>query len=132
VTYLLDSNALIALGLSSHVFHRRVETWVAGLRPEDGIATCAITELSFIRIVPQLPAISVDFAQAKELLRRLKRQQRVRVELLADALGADTLPGWVRTTKQTTDGHLLALARAHAAALATLDGKIPGAFNVPS
>ncbi|HZR80051.1 MAG TPA: PIN domain-containing protein [Candidatus Binatia bacterium] len=132
MTYLLDANALIALGLSSHVFHRRMEAWVAGLRTEDGIATSAITELTFVRVIPQLPGISVDVAQAKELLRRLKGQRRRRVQLLADALGADALPAWVRNTKQTTDGHLAALARMHAAILATLDAKIPGAFNVPS
>ena len=47
--------------------------------------------------------------------------------MLADDLGADGLPAWVRTPAQTTDGHLLALAQAHAARLATFDAGIPGA-----
>src|SRR2546430_2764914 len=40
---------------------------------------------SFVRIVPQLSGLGASVAQAKELLRRLKRQQRVRVRMLADA-----------------------------------------------
>lgn len=132
MTYLLDANALIALGVSSHEFHERMETWIAGLcREDDGLATCAITELAFVRIVPQLAGAAVDLAQARELLRRLKGQGKLRVELLADGLGAERLPSWVRTVRQTTDGHLLELAKAHSSALATLDAGIPGAFAIP-
>ena len=132
MTYLLDANALIALGLSTHEFHERVEAWIGTLNsPTDRVATCAVTELAFVRIVPQLPGLGASVAQAKELLRRLKRQQRLRVEMLADAVGAEHLPAWVKTARQTTDGHLLALAKRQSTTLATLDDKIPGAFVVP-
>jgi predicted nucleic acid-binding protein len=132
VTYLLDANALIALGVSTHVFHDRMEEWLISVRRhEDSIATCAITELAFVRIVPQLPGLGVDVAQAKELLRRLKKQTRLRVDLLPDSLGAERLPGWVKAVKQTTDGHLVELAKGHSAKLATLDGRVPGAFVIP-
>jgi len=50
---------------------------------------------------------------------------------LADALGAERLPKWVKTGSQTTDGHLVALAAAHGSILATLDRGIPGAFVIP-
>jgi len=90
-----------------------------------------VTELAFVRIVPQLPGLGASVEQAKELLRRLKRQRRVRVRILADAVGADHLPAWVKTVRRTTDGHLLELAKRHSTALATLDDKIPGAFLVP-
>ena len=53
------------------------------------------------------------------------------VRMLADAVGADQLPAWVKTVRQTTDGHLLELANRYSTALATLDDKIPGAFLVP-
>ena len=132
MTYLLDANALIALGISTHEFHQRVDAWIATLdSPADRLATCAVTELAFVRIVPQLPGLGASVAQAKELLRRLKRQQRVHVQMLADAVGADHLPAWVKTVRQTTDGHLLELAKRHSTTLATLDDKIPGAFLVP-
>jgi hypothetical protein len=38
---------------------------------------------------------------------------------------------WVKTVKQTTDGHLAQLAKANGAILATLDRGIPGAFHIP-
>lgn len=41
------------------------------------------------------------------------------------------LPGWVKAGRQTTDGHLAQLARAHDVVLATLDEQIPGAFVIP-
>lgn len=131
MTYLLDVNVLIALGVSTHEFHERVSTWLTSLDwSADRLATCAITELAFVRIVPQLPGLGVDVAQAKELLRRFKRNKRVRFELLPDAMGAERLPAWVKIPRQTTDGHLLELAKLHAALLATTDNKIPGAFVV--
>jgi len=103
VTYLLDANALIALGVTTHESHERVDAWIATLdSPADRLATCAVTELAFVRIAPQLPGLGASVAQAKELLRRLKRQQRVHVQMLADAVGADHLPGWVKTVRQTT------------------------------
>jgi hypothetical protein len=52
------------------------------------------------------------------------------VDLLGE-LGADSLPSWVRTPAQTTDGHLVALAAARNARLATLDEAIPDAARVP-
>ena len=40
-------------------------------------------------------------------------------------------PAWCFTASRTTDAHLLALAEAHGAKLATLDSGIPGAFMIP-
>jgi hypothetical protein len=54
-----------------------------------------------------------------------------RFVFIADAHGAAELPAWVTTGKQSTDGHLLELAKAHGAELATLDEGIPGAFRIP-
>src|SRR3989442_1227500 len=42
---------------------------------------------SFVRIVPQLSGLGASVAQAKELLRRLKRQQRVRAAAACPARG---------------------------------------------
>jgi hypothetical protein len=42
-----------------------------------------------------------------------------------------TLPSWVKSPAQTTDGHLLQLAKANGAVLATLDAGIPGAYLIP-
>jgi predicted nucleic acid-binding protein len=48
--YLLDVSALVALGLKEHEFFEPVVSWVQTLSPgEDELATCAITELGFVR-----------------------------------------------------------------------------------
>jgi predicted nucleic acid-binding protein len=130
VTYLLDVNALLALAYGAHVHHRRLEAWVLSLPPRDRLATCAITELGFVRIAPQL-RLSPDLAAARDLLSLLRMNRRRPFVRLADDLGADSLPSWVRTPAQTTDGHLLALAQARDARLATLDEAIPGATRIP-
>lgn len=131
MTYLLDVNALLALGFYEHEFHGRLARWVAALRAEDILATCPITELGFVRILSQVPQYRSDIGQARALLARLKSSRARRFIFLADAHGAEHLPRWVRTGRQTTDGHLFALAAAHACILATLDRNIPGAFVIP-
>ena len=50
---------------------------------------------------------------------------------LPDDRPADDFPEWCREASRTTDAHLLRLAAAHGARLATLDTGIPGAFLVP-
>jgi predicted nucleic acid-binding protein len=130
VTYLLDVNALLALAHAAHVHHGRMEVWVCSLSRRDRLATCAITELGFVRIAPQV-RLSPDVAAARALLSVLRRNRRRPFVRLSDELGADSLPSWVRTPAQTTDGHLVALAAARDARLATLDEAIPDAVRVP-
>ena len=67
--------------------------------------------------------------RARETLERLKKA--LDFGFLADDRGVSRLPRWVKTARQTTDGHLAELARAHGAMLATLDEKIPEAFVIP-
>jgi predicted nucleic acid-binding protein len=133
MTYLLDVNALLALGFAPHIFHQRMEAWLGKLSAEMPIplATCALTELGFVRILPQLSSFQVDVGSAKQLLRELKADVRVRFEFISDDQGADRLPLWVTKSKETTDGHLVELAKAQGAELATLDEGIPDAFLIP-
>ena len=128
--YLLDVNALLALAHGAHVHHQRVERWVVTLRRADRLATCSITELGFVRVAP--PArLSPDLSTARDLLVRLTGSKRPGFIRLPDDLGADSLPPWVKTPDQTTDGHLVALAAARAARLATLDDGIPDSMVIP-
>ncbi len=129
-SYLLDVSALIALGVRQHQFHVRVATWVE-LRQFSSLLTCPTTELGFVRILGQTPAYASNFDQAKLQLARLKTNSKYSIRFLADDQDADGLPAWVKTSNQTTDGHLLQLAQAHSAKLATLDTGIPGAFVIP-
>ena len=131
MTYLLDVNALLALGLHEHEFHARLARWVAALRPGDVLATCPITELGFVRILAQVPQYRITIGQARTLLARLKSARARRFTFIADDHGVEHLPPWVKTPRQTTDGHLAALAAAHTAKLATLDEGVPAAFLIP-
>ena len=129
--HLLDVNALVALGFKEHEFFDRVAHWFQDLRPgEHELATCAITELGFVRVVA-LPHYGLSVEEAKASLLRLKSSSRIGFVFVADDLDATRLPGWVKTPRQVSDGHLVQLARANGAVLATLDRSIPGAFLIP-
>jgi uncharacterized protein len=125
---LLDVNALVALGFIHHEFHDRVVDWVKVNTPT--IVTSAITELGFVRVLAQVPSYGVSIAEARTLLVRLKKNEIYPFTFLADDHDISHLPRWVKSPKQTTDGHLLELARANGAVLATLDEKIPGAYLI--
>ena len=128
--YLLDVNVLVALGFENHEHHKRVAQW---LETETGpiVATCSITELGFVRVLSQTPTYGYALSQARDLLIQLKKNRAYPIEFFPDGNDISHLPSWVKTGKQTTDGHLLDLAIVHGATLATLDVKIPGAFLLP-
>lgn len=113
MNYLLDVNALIALAHASHVHHGRALAWFRSL-PTSGttLGTCALTELGFVRVSVQT-GLQTDVASARQALAALKTSSRVKFELLADSLGAETLPAFARTPNRLTDGHLLVLAASH-------------------
>ncbi len=130
MTYLLDVNALVALGFAQHEFHDRMARW---LRKQDfpPLASCSITELGFVRVLVQAPAYNFALSQARALLMRMKQSTLPRFTFIADNHDISQLPSWVKTARQTTDGHLAKLASEHAAILATLDGGIPDAYLIP-
>ena len=130
MTFLLDVNALVALGFIHHEFHERVARWVKA-QGFPALATCSITELGFVRVLSQAPVYGLTVADARNALLRLKRSKILPFIFFADDHDISHLPAWAKTAKQTTDGHLLQLARAHGAVLATLDQKIPGAYLIP-
>jgi predicted nucleic acid-binding protein len=132
--YLLDVNALMALGATEHEFHRRVTAWVGRLRAKDEarLLTCSITELGFVRVLAQTSIYQFTIPTARTLLMRLKSEDAALFEFLPDPHDASRLPGWVQHSKQVTDGHLVQLAKSNSAVLATLDTKIPGAYLIPA
>lgn len=131
--YLLDVNTLLALVVLEHEFHARVARWVKrlGVSGVPELATCSITELGFVRVLGQAQQYGSSVAQARELLLKVKNSDGMRWIFISDDRDISHLPRWVRTPKQTTDGHLAELARANEAVLATLDRRIPGAFVIP-
>lgn len=127
--YLLDVNALLALGLLNHEFHERIARWLKAHR-FPVLATCAITELGFVRIAAQVPSYGFTVLHARTLLQRLKGRYVSGINFFSDDHDISHLPKWVKTPKQTTDGHLVSLAAAHGGVLATLDAKIQGAYLI--
>jgi predicted nucleic acid-binding protein len=128
--YLLDVNALIAYGFRRHDFHDRVGAWMQS-RKGDHFLTCSITELGFVRVLGNVRAYGMDVTRAKSLLQELKAWKTLPLEFIRDGNDISYLPKWAKSPAQTTDGHLLQLANANEALLATLDEGIPGAFVIP-
>lgn len=128
--YLLDVNALIALAHTGHALHGKAIGWYLSVLPSaTGFHTCSITELGFVR-VSVVTGLQPDIAAAKQALQSLKASSRVRFELLPDDLGIAQLPAFVKRPQSLTDGHLVELARKHAARLVTLDRGIPGSLFI--
>ena len=125
--YLLDVNALLALGFIEHEFHPRVSAWVKAQRLPT-LVTCPITELGFVRILSQTPPYGFTVAQSQNLLLKLKKSDAF--IFIPDDQDISHLPAWAKSPRQTTDGHLLELARANQFVLATLDARIPGAYLI--
>jgi predicted nucleic acid-binding protein len=128
--YLLDVNVLIAYGFRRHDFHDRVGAWIRS-RKGDQFLTCSITELGFVRILGNVRTYGMDVAHAKNLLQQLKTWKAFPLTFIKDGNDISSLPKWVKSPAQTTAGHLLQLASANGAVLATLDDGIPGAFLIP-
>jgi len=132
--YLLDVNALVALGFFQHEFHLRLSKWVRTLvaKGTAELATCSITELGFVRVLARAPLYGLTISQARTLLLRVKTTDILKFTFIPDDHDISHLPGWVRAPRQTTDGHLAQLARAKGAVLATLDRRIRGTFVIPT
>lgn len=128
--YLLDVNALIAFGVTQHQFHKRMVDWVESQRGST-ILTCSVTEIGFVRIVASVAVYDLRVTRAREVLLEMKTNRAQPLTFLADATDITVLPDWVKSPGQITDGHLMELARANGAVLATLDEGIPGAFLIP-
>jgi hypothetical protein len=95
------------------------------------LATCSITELGFVRVLAQAPGYGLTVAQARTLLLRLKKTSALSLSFIPDGHDISHLPTWVKTPKQTTDGHLVQLASGNGAVLSTLYERIPGAYVIP-
>lgn len=133
--YLLDVNALVALGFMNHEFHARLASWVRSqVSPNQvspKLASCSITELGFVRVLAGAPAYGFTVIQARTLLLRLKGARASSFTFISDEHDISELPSWVRAPRQITDGHLSKLASANHAVLATLDESIPGSYLIP-
>lgn len=124
MTWLLDANALIALGWPAHEHHAAMHRWFQR-HSGDGWATTAMTQSAFVRIVSQ-PVFSgrvIGVPQVAELLLRntaLPTHRLLPMDFgFEQVLGCCT--GGLFGHRQITDAYLLATAARHGARLLTFD-----------
>jgi uncharacterized protein len=116
MSWLLDVNIILASRWTSHLNHVAVKSWLGSASE---FRTCAITELGFLRISLS-PVYRATWHEAQETLRKLHAQPGYR--FLPDGVDATESPA--SSAKDTTDAHLVALARRHGLKLATLDADL--------
>ena len=134
MNYLLDVNVLVAWGWSDHPLHERVDRWIQEKLSHSKVllSTTSIVELGFVRVSVQKSADTVTIQEAADRLDHLLSKLRNRHRFLPDDLSSRRdFHTWCKSSKHTTDAHLLALAEKHSLQLATLDTGIPGAFLIP-
>jgi toxin-antitoxin system PIN domain toxin len=128
MTYLLDTNALIALAWENHVHHTPVTRWLRGVK---SFATCPFTQGGFIRISSN-PAVGYANEPADVFLSLDSIIKDSRHEFWPDELsfGAKGIHRpLIRSHTQVTDHYLVALARLHQGSLATFDVTLARAFG---
>ncbi|MGI8435328.1 MAG: PIN domain-containing protein [Chthoniobacterales bacterium] len=116
MSWLLDVNMILASRWTTHPDHLRSKSWV------DSVAqfhTCAITELGFIRISLS-SAYQATWDEAQQALAKL--HDRPGYRFLPDDTDGAAAPQ--TDSRDTTDAHLVTLAKRHALKLATLDATL--------
>ncbi|MFZ4774104.1 MAG: hypothetical protein ACOYM3_01995, partial [Terrimicrobiaceae bacterium] len=128
--FLLDVNVLLAWGWADHADHRRTVVWISGIKKKRTVKllTSAIPELGFVRVSVQRAAGGLEVKEAVATLAGMLGSLGDIHSFLPDNLPSADFPSWCSSASRTTDAHLLALAHANEAELATLDTGIPGAF----
>lgn len=118
---LLDTNVLLALAWPNHQYHAEAHKWF-GAQSGHGWATCAVTQLGFIRLSanPAYTPAPVSPQDAASLLERLLRHKSHRFwpspSAAAPAIYSRTLGH-----QQVNDAYLVEVARRHKGRLVTLD-----------
>jgi predicted nucleic acid-binding protein len=133
VRYLLDVNLLVAWGWEDHIDHNRAAKWIAGTKRfrNTMLLTSAIPQLGFVRVSVQRMAGRLTLSEAAEVLAGMINSLGRNHGFVPDHIDSTKWPSWCKSASRSTDAHLLSLAAAHEAKLATLDSGIPGAFLLP-
>lgn len=121
--FLLDVNALIAWRHARAPHHARFHAWAAQ-SGFDTLATCAHSELGFLRVSMQ--AFGYSLVEAQRALSEIKRQAGGFI----DQAPSPRLQAWSATAARTSDAYLTQVASAAGLSLATFDESIPGALKI--
>lgn len=121
--YLLDVNALIAWRHQRSPHHGTFHAWAARVKPRQ-MATCALSELGFLRVSMQVFSYSRE--QAMDALAEMKAQAG---GFVGDA-PTPRLADWATSAALTTDAYLVQVATENGLRLATFDRGIPAAVLI--
>jgi toxin-antitoxin system PIN domain toxin len=127
MTFLLDTNVLLALAWQNHEHHALVARW---LRTTRSFATCPITQGGFLRLSSN-PALGFANGTEDAFTSLDSILSDTRHEFWPDDLSfseSEVRRDLIRSHAQVTDKYLAALARRHKGSLATLDEPLAGAF----
>jgi uncharacterized protein len=114
VTFLLDSNVLIALTVREHEHHERATIWASTV---NRFAICPIVEGALVRFLVRLGESPITAAVVIQRIADLPS-----CEFWPDSVSyGDVELAHVVGHRQVTDAYLVSLARAHDAGLATFD-----------
>jgi len=113
MNWLLDVNLILASRWASHPAHSSAQAWINSV---ERFYTSPITELGFVRVSLSV-AYRATWAEVQETLKKL--HARPGHEFIGDDVDGLASPQTV--AKDTTDAHLVTLAKRHGLKLATLD-----------
>ncbi len=120
MTWLLDSNVLVALAIDTHEFHERASRWFAGER--ENFATCAVTQGALLRLHMTL---AKDRSAAAAWASLAGFVAHPRHEFWAESFAYTELkPDHITGAKQVTDAWLAELARRKGGRLVTFDSAL--------
>jgi len=123
---LLDVNVLLAIAWPNHQFHSGA---IAALSSQKRWATCALTQLGFIRLSSN-PAAIATAKRPQEAAGLLERLVADSFHVYLDSLPAPISEDWRDTFanllghQQVTDAYLLKLAAFNNATLVTFDHRL--------
>ena len=114
--HLLDVNVLLAAIWQHHPDFARADAWLPGRQ----VATCALSELGFLRVGAHKRALNADMAASRRLLDAFLQKHK------AEFVPADlpVLKSSARTSDELTDRYLAELAASKGMKLATFDSGI--------
>ena len=136
---LLDTNVLLALAWPNHQHHPAAHAWF-GAEAKYGWASCAFTQLGFIRLSsnPAYTSSAVSPQEAAELLQQLLSHPR---HSFWASPAAKSPAIYLRALghQQVNDAYLVEVAKRRRGRLVTLDTRLPvhasggsGVFVIPS
>ena len=121
---LLDTNVLLALAWPNHQHHGQAHAWFAA-HAKKGWATCAFTQLSFIRLSSN-PAYTASAVSPQDAAALLQQWTRLKSHRFWPSPAADDAAIYARAAghQQVNDAWLVEVARRNDGRLLSLDTRI--------